>query len=318
MKGLKYSFTVILILLILLSFTVSAGDNAPPALPSEYWGKIEIDNQPAQDGMQIIAEVNGVDYSQGTPTTKDGYYNILLVGGDRELTYIDDPDCSDHWNRNPPEACIPCSTDPNSPDYCIEGPKDGKRVILKVDGHIAKPYIEWNKGMIKQENISAITRFSKLLTPGWNLFSLPIIPLDNSLSNVLSSCEGKYEVVWTTTSGNNWRSSKQFFNPLNTIEYGKSYLIYMNSECNLVVEGYAKYKTTISVTPGWNLVGYPSIETLPLIEILSPIDYSVVWTTTSGNNWRSSKQFFNPLTDFSPGGGYESYINTGGEYNVIY
>ena len=40
-----------------------------------------------------------------------------------------------------------------------------------------------------------------LLTKRWNEFTLPITPKDTSVASVLSSIEGKYDVVWALKDG---------------------------------------------------------------------------------------------------------------------
>lgn len=40
-----------------------------------------------------------------------------------------------------------------------------------------------------------------ILSSGWNLFSLPLLPSDTTTENVLSSVSGSYEVVWKYESG---------------------------------------------------------------------------------------------------------------------
>ena len=293
------------IVVVLASLFVSAAEKAPPPLPVEFWGELDMDGSPAADGLQVTAEVDGVDHALETVTV-NGMYNIILTEGDRDLTYPEDPNCNNH---NP---CIPCSGD------CVEGPQVGDDIVLKVDGQIAKPYLQWTEPYSTNQDASGITTVTVSLTTGWNLFSLPLIPEDNSLSNVLAPCEGKWDVVWTTLSGDVWRSTDNFFDPLDTIEYDKSYLIYMTDDCELTVTGNAQYKTTIDVTAGWNLIGYPSIEIRAVDDVLGTIDYNIIWKTIMGDVWRSSDNFFEPLDEFEPGYGYEAHFSTGGSYDVIY
>ena len=291
------------ILLMMACFLVSA--RAPPPIPLEFWGELDVDGIPVDQGLTVTAEVDGVDYAQAT-VTQSGLYNVMLLNGDRELTYPDDPDCQFH------DPCVPCDGD------CIEGPEVGDNIVLKVDGHIAKPYVQWTEPYSTNLDLDAITQISLSLTAGWNLFSLPLIPEDNSLSNVLAPCEGKYNVVWTTIGGDVWRSTQNFFDPLDSIEYGNSYLIYMTDDCELTVTGYAQHSTTIEVTPGWNLVGYPSTETRVIDDVFGDVEYSVIWKTIYGDVWRSSNNFFEPLNEFMPGYGYEAYISSGSSYDVVY
>lgn len=141
----------IIMLSILSSLVFADGDDAPPALPSEYWGGVTNFGSAAADGLAIVAEVNGVDYTQGNPVTfNNGVYNIMSINGDRPLTYNDDSDCSDHWNRDPPEACIQCTPCQGgncvlgyNENTCIEGPQDGAIINIKINGVGVMPSVDW-------------------------------------------------------------------------------------------------------------------------------------------------------------------------------
>jgi len=87
-------------------------------------------------------------------------------------------------------ACIPCSTNPVDEDYCVEGPKDGEKVIINLDGNPIT--IEWGADQgIEQIDLAAIN-----LVSGYNLISLPIVPINTSLPAPIDSIEGNYEIVW--------------------------------------------------------------------------------------------------------------------------
>ncbi len=145
------------------------GDDAPPALPSEYWGSITIDGNPAANNLPIVAEVNGIDYTQESPVTfNNGYYNLMLVEGDRPLTYNDDPNCNAHNLTG--EACIRCTKCEGAncvlgynENTCIEGPQDGEIVTIKVDDDEVMPTcLSWNKGnSVEIEAIYPIGDWSK-------------------------------------------------------------------------------------------------------------------------------------------------------------
>jgi hypothetical protein len=134
---MKYKVLVGLGILILFSTIVFAG-NAPPPIPTEYWGELIINDELAVDGTEI-------NYFDGNDwiitTTTDGLYNIILTGGDSDLTFIDDPDCTDHDTAN--KACIPCLTnvEPGDENHCIEGPWSDQYVELNIKiNHEDKEY----------------------------------------------------------------------------------------------------------------------------------------------------------------------------------
>ena len=134
------------ITILISSFCVCASDDAPPAIPAVYWGTVIMDGTSASDGLAVTAEVSSVNYAQPFQTL-NGYYSIILVNGDRELTYNDDKDCSTHWAAS--EACVPCVDEAD----CIEGPEDGADIMVKVDGIGDMPHIDWVKGASEEISI---------------------------------------------------------------------------------------------------------------------------------------------------------------------
>lgn len=144
MKNTKISLSLILTSII-LTFFVSAGDDAPPALPSEFWGDLTQNGAPVPDGLSVTAEVDGVNYAQ-VSVTSGGMYDVILVDGDRELTYFADQDCSVHLAAS--QACVPCSGE----EDCIEGPQDADLIKIKVDNSAipaddgTMPFTLWELG----------------------------------------------------------------------------------------------------------------------------------------------------------------------------
>lgn len=147
MKKINLSL-VFFIAILVSSFSVCASDNAPPAIPSEYWGSVTMNGMLAANGLIVEALVNGINYAQAFQTL-NGYYNVILVGGDRELTYEDDSTCAVHWGAG--QACVPC--DPGTPGDCVEGPQDGEIVKIKVSATGTMPSVDWVKGLAEDVDI---------------------------------------------------------------------------------------------------------------------------------------------------------------------
>ncbi|MBW2974891.1 hypothetical protein KY366_04200 [Candidatus Woesearchaeota archaeon] len=296
---------LVMIMSTVISASVFASDlNAPPSIPAEYWGRLMIDGEPAPDGTEV-KYFNGEEWI--ITTTVDGWYNLILTGGDSDLTDPDDPDCSLHWAEN--EACIPCEE-----GDCVEGPKEGDTVDIIVNDTPVS--ITWGEDANSEENVLVKYRFVQ----GWNMFSLPVLPSNTNIEYLLSNIEGDYSAVWTTTSTGAWKSSAQPFSPLTDLQLEKSYYIYVTSEdpIEFAVQGVPQKKTTtIKILPGWNLIGYPLLESDTIDNILVGTDYNVVWTSLSNGAWKSSVQPFAPLTHFNPGGGYLLYTDSEGSYDIV-
>jgi murein tripeptide amidase MpaA len=102
------------------------------------------------------------------------------------------------------------------------------------------------------------------LKQGWNLVSLPLVPVSNDLSTILSSISGKYETVRfyrSNYSGDPWME----FDPLKTysdlIEANETMALWIeaNEDVDWDVQGTIAPATNMRLFTGWNFVGYPSL-----------------------------------------------------------
>ena len=138
------------------------------------------------------------------------------------------------------------------------------------------------------------------LQAGWNLMSLPLIPSDSLISNLLKPLLSKNEVVsvWTYTNTRAW----QFYLPgksstLTTMVDGNGYWIYMTSADKLNMTGAvlpnSHIPPTYSLVTGWNLIGFkpqPVITNDTVSQYLGSIsgkyDPNNVWVYDSlSTNW---------------------------------
>lgn len=140
---------------------------------------------------------------------------------------------------------------------------------------------------------------------GWNLISLPIVPVTTSLTTLLAPllAKGEVKMVWAYTgTPRSWK----FFAPgspptgtLTTMTDGNGYWIYVNQADTLLVNGFvippASSPPTYSLVQGWNLVGFkpqPTIgsETLGnyLASITGMYDTAHVYTyDNSAGIWKT-------------------------------
>ena len=149
------------------------------------------------------------------------------------------------------------------------------------------------------------------LKPGWQALSIPVIPLDPGLPAVLASINGSYdEVRWQDNSVQppRWRS----YQP--GVEGGDLYAIpeligvwlHMTQAAVLNLDGIASTTTTIPLNPGWNQIGYPSLQTQPVASALAAIagkyDRVRVWDNAA-QVWKyyTPGDPDNTLTQFRPG-----------------
>jgi len=129
------------------------------------------------------------------------------------------------------------------------------------------------------------------LTPGWNLFSIPVVPEDSSIDAVVfdqlenSLAGGSEYVIWcykydSSISSNRWyksRKDKSGSSDLTSIEPGKAYWINLTNADTLT--GYGDKLIAADSPPetiiiaGWNLIGhYGLLNTVTLNNALKSID----------------------------------------------
>ncbi len=96
------------------------------------------------------------------------------------------------------------------------------------------------------------------LSKGWNLISLPVKPLNNTIDSVLSQIDGKWTDVFTYSNGR-WIYKSEYMNKwfgnLDKMDVGIGYWIKVSEDANLTVIGDEIVDWKINLTKGWNLVG---------------------------------------------------------------
>ncbi|MFO8109494.1 MAG: NosD domain-containing protein [Thermoplasmata archaeon] len=102
---------------------------------------------------------------------------------------------------------------------------------------------------------------------GWNFISIPIILYANDIENILESVNGSYDkVMFYHSSVGEWKSympdRAEHYNDIDWLSPGMGFWIRMNNNDTFCVNGTLPrgLNTRIILTPGWNMVGYPSEE----------------------------------------------------------
>jgi hypothetical protein len=154
------------------------------------------------------------------------------------------------------------------------------------------------------------------LYPEWNLISLPLVPANSSINNVLSLLlkEGLLESVWTyDAETKTWHSYAPGAPPdLTTMVDGKGYFIKVKAYNVLIVQGTEQPAPPATprvyhVVPGWNLIGYKRLAESNVSDYLSGVDYIRVYTFINGQYI-----LVRPDEDMEPGLGYWVAVKTEG------
>ncbi|OQX21781.1 MAG: hypothetical protein BWK75_02395 [Candidatus Altiarchaeales archaeon A3] len=143
------------------------------------------------------------------------------------------------------------------------------------------------------------------------LFSVPVQPVNESINSVLGSLD--YEGVFAY--GNGWNYSISFggsrWGTLSTINLLKGYWMKLsNSPQSIKVNGIVASNGTWNLNPGWNLVGWPLLESRNISSINIPGDVEI-YTFGNNNIWEfyDSRIQNNSLTKFEPWKGYWIKLN---------
>ncbi|VVB61305.1 Uncharacterised protein [uncultured archaeon] len=171
-------------------------------------------------------------------------------------------------------------------------------------------------------NISGLSTFNISLSSGWNLISLPIVPVDKSITSVLKDIKSNVRSVWAydplmANSTGGWLSfAPDAPSNLNTMDAGFGYWIDMANASTLTIFGNFMSPATTppqrTLVPGWNLVGEYGTDA----KRASCSLYSLVNTNSGIPRWTSLWSYsgnFTPLTGnstMSPGKGFWAALNS--------
>ncbi len=148
------------------------------------------------------------------------------------------------------------------------------------------------------------------------LFSVPVQPINKSINSVLEGLD--YKGVFAYNNG--WDYLIPFggsrWGTLTTIDLLKGYWLKLsNSPQTIKVNGIVTGNGTWNLNPGWNLVGWPLLESRNISSINIPGDVEIY---TFDNTWKfyDSRMQNNTLTKFEPWKGYWIKLNVNSPVEV--
>jgi len=120
------------------------------------------------------------------------------------------------------------------------------------------------------------------LDAGWNLVSLPRIQFNISISEVLRSIDGKWDMVrlYNTSHPEPWLSHNVYkpseMNSLDYLDRRMGIWLHMVEPETLTVYGSPPNYTEIHMYAGWNLISYPAMDPETILNSLSGTGYDRV------------------------------------------
>lgn len=105
-------------------------------------------------------------------------------------------------------------------------------------------------------------KFSRNMTEGMQLISIPVIMSDTSIETVFQTVNFKRIIYYDVMAGkrHNWRTfdTRKPYNSLSDVNETMALWVEIPTDCYLTVAGLVPLSTTIHLVVGWNFIGYAS------------------------------------------------------------
>ena len=167
-----------------------------------------------------------------------------------------------------------------------------------------------------------VTTYNIPLSAGWNLISLPLIPVSSAIEDVLAGISSNVDTVKYHDTSDGWLSyvPSPAGGTLTTMEDGKGYWIFMDVANTLIVNGVEmpgpeETLPTYPVISGWNLIGFKSVDSVKSSTYLSGISYITVYGYDESYFPVAQSASGGIDNDMNPGSGYWLYANAIG--NIV-
>jgi len=134
--------------------------------------------------------------------------------------------------------------------------------------------ITWENGTFTHIESGPSPSFTKELTEGWNLISLPLIPDDNSVDAVLAGVSQDAVKLYNATS--------KEFEDASIMDPGIGYFVHVTAADTWEYEGYQPVSPlTIDLKSGLNMIGVLN-DSISISDVMESISYHYVarWNTT--------------------------------------
>jgi hypothetical protein len=171
------------------------------------------------------------------------------------------------------------------------------------------------------------------LYEGWNLVSFNLVPPSTAVADVLAAIDGNYTLVyaWAPNDPDGpwllYDPSAPYASDLTDIDRSMGFWIKMAVDDTLVITGTQPETTSIALSEGWNLVGYPAAQSQTLPDALENngiSDYNLVmaFDAPESEPWLlydpTAPSYANDLTEMAPGWGYWVELNSSGTWDLAY
>ncbi|MEK6974429.1 MAG: LamG-like jellyroll fold domain-containing protein, partial [Nanoarchaeota archaeon] len=154
--------------------------------------------------------------------------------------------------------------------------------------------------------------FSIVLNQGINLVSLPLVPVNNSITSIFGQILGNVRSIYSYNASTGW--GVYYPNPgvpstLSTIEPRRAYFVMMNNSSSITINGNTNNANgsypVNPLNPGWNLIGIHNLTSRTVQQEIENYNVSQVWKLNATNAYERITNF---NTQIQPGEGYWFYV----------
>ena len=187
----------------------------------------------------------------------------------------------------------------------IEVTKGAPRFVLAFDG------LDHESNVVP--TIADPPTIDVSFTQGWNLIALPWLSTPTDINSALSGLDWERAMiyqngVWFTY--NNGRDAK-FNLGFPMVDNTMAIYVYANTGYTLTGPGDDIGSTTITLHPGWNLVGYPSATARSVSDVMDGISYDYIQGFDGSDVFDLGGSYM-----MSPGEGYWIHVTTEQDWTV--
>jgi hypothetical protein len=163
-----------------------------------------------------------------------------------------------------------------------------------------------------------------ILYPGWNLISLPLIPVNSNIGGVMAAVSENISSVWYYDTTNGWQSWKPGApSDLTIMRDGKAYWVQTNQPTgpthNTTLPVYGRVgpeppdvMPTYTMASGWNMVGFKSLAPQTASVYLAPLSPTSIYLYDNGGG--TGYQRVLTSAPLLTGMGYWVFFGTGGSF----
>ncbi len=152
------------------------------------------------------------------------------------------------------------------------------------------------------------------LETGWNLVSFSVLPASPTPANVFSEVAGSIRYVNPGNESSIW-SPTDTGNEIGMLQIGKGYWVFADSAAEWTVEGTAEPDKVISLSPGWNCIGYTLPRAGRYEDVMRTALASGKVRYVINDRGRFAGSDFMSL---APGKGYWLYLERGSTYQLVF